>query len=440
MKTIAIILTTLLALQLFAQETTIKGYIHDAEENDAFVGATVLVKGTAKGVLTNALGQYTISANNGDTLEFRFVGYETIDVIFDNTAEPGLTELVFTKKEMRKFSFVKTFKTSNNTINLTMSLDSYQMEVIDIVDYSSRSRENESGAVDIVSGVDLAKRSTGSAISAIEGKLTGVKIQRNSGTPGGDASIQIRGISSLINSNPLYVIDGVPSNSMKALNPSDIASIAVLKDGSSCAIYGARGANGVILIQTKGGLKRMRNNEEVFFKGIKNEIHFQSWEDNTQSYEVHCSRGKIYKEGNCFIYEAKRLGEAHMEVIEKDKNGQIVNRSQIKCLIKKLPKPAANFAEKFKGTITLEALDSIPSEITLRYIRKIKDPMHTVVGFSLSINNETPLISNSNMLTEEQKKLIMNVKVGDQIRVSNIKIENDKGRVSTTAKVKLKVI
>lgn len=438
MKTIVNILALCICLQAFSQKLTIKGYVHDQEANDAFIGATVMIKGTTEGTVTDFTGQYTISADYGDTLRFSFIGYCTKEVILSKDAEPGLKEIVFGKKEKRRADPVQQFITADTEINIMMEPDIQMIDVVEIVDYSPIKKVDITGAIDILSDKELGRRASDNVITSLEGKMSGVKVQKNCATPGGDITINIRGISSLTNSNPLYVVDGVPSESIKGLNPADIATIAVLKDGSSCAMYGSRGANGVILISTKGGMKRTRSQEEIFFLGLKNSVRFQSANDATKSYEVQCSKGKIVKENDEFIYIPSMPGYAQLEVIEKDLYGRILNTSTIKCLVKKLPKPVGNLGGKYRGFIDDSELESI-EEITLRYVRDFDIAPDRITAFSLTVNGKT-IESDSGVLTGAQKSLLKNAKTGDSVTVSDIKIRNEKGKVRTAGAIRLRVI
>ncbi|MDB5262979.1 MAG: TonB-dependent receptor, partial [Adhaeribacter sp.] len=204
--------------------------------NEALPGVTVLVKGTSNGTTTDVNGTYTLSApGTSGTLVFSFIGYTTTERTFSS---PG-------------------------TINVTLQTDAKALEEVVVIGYGTQRRSDVTGAVSSVKEAELRERQTPSLNQALAGKMPGVQVNTNSGRPGGRTNIRIRGFSSINTSNnPLYVIDGVmmpqgnlaqSSSPIDYINPNDIVSVEVLKDASSTAIYGARGANGVIMVTTKKG-------------------------------------------------------------------------------------------------------------------------------------------------------------------------------------------
>ncbi|WP_119079185.1 SusC/RagA family TonB-linked outer membrane protein [Chitinophaga alhagiae] len=224
----------MLPLLVRAQSVTIKGTITD-EQGVPAIGATVAVKGTTTGTVADAEGKFTLQVTQGAVLLFSGLGYETQEVTVDARAEYRIT-----------------LKGKASSLNETV-----------IVGYGTRKKSDLTGAVGTVRAEALAERPASSLNQELSGRVTGVNVSSNSGRPGGRANIRIRGFSSInIQNDPLYVIDGVilnvaglqnGSSPIDYLNPNDIASIEVLKDASSTAIYGARGANGVILVTTKRG-------------------------------------------------------------------------------------------------------------------------------------------------------------------------------------------
>ena len=199
-------------------------------------GANVLVKGTTNGTQTDFDGNYALeNVNNSATLVFSYLGYKTVEVPVNG----------------------------NSTVNVTMEEDASQLEEVVLIGYGSQKKSDLTGAVGQVDADQLQERPATSLNQALSGKIAGVQVNTNSGRPGGKSNIRVRGFSSINSSNnPLYVIDGVQlpqgnqanfSSAIDYLNPNDVVSIEVLKDASSTAIYGARGANGVILVTTKRG-------------------------------------------------------------------------------------------------------------------------------------------------------------------------------------------
>ncbi|WP_331146136.1 TonB-dependent receptor [Hymenobacter sp.] len=196
------------------------------ENGEPLPGVTVLVKGTTTGASTNADGGFIISAPEGSTLVFSYVGYA--------------------RKEV---------PVAAGSANMTVTLaeDVSALSEVVVVGYLSQDRQNLSSAVSSVDVREAAKAPVPTLVQSIQGRVAGVQVE-GTGAPGSVPQINIRGVGSLaLNSNPLYVIDGLWTNEIRNLSPSDIESTTVLKDASSTAVYGSRGANGVIIITTKRG-------------------------------------------------------------------------------------------------------------------------------------------------------------------------------------------
>jgi len=222
------ILTLLLALLVqitFAQEKTVTGIVSD--ETGPIPGVTVLIKGTKTGTQTDFDGNYSLKAATGNVLVFSFVGLQTIE---------------------------KTVGTSN-TINVIMQESSEALEEIVIVGYGTSTKQAFTGSAITVKSENLEVKSVTNVVNALAGEVSGVQVINTSGQPGSTPTVRIRGIGSVNgNRSPLYVVDGVPfSGNINSISPSDIKTTTVLKDATATAIYGSRGANGVILITTKTG-------------------------------------------------------------------------------------------------------------------------------------------------------------------------------------------
>jgi len=203
----------------------IKGIVKDSS-NRPLAGATVLVKGTKITAQTDANGNFSINAPANSILIISYVGYKTQEVPV------------------------------NGQMELTVSLEEIKKDLNEVVvmGYQSQKRAAVSGAISVVNAEDVAKIPTGFADQALQGQASGVRITQSSGQPGDGLAIRIRGVGSINNNDPLFVIDGVPTtDGINFLAADDIASITVLKDASSAAIYGARSTNGVIVITTKAG-------------------------------------------------------------------------------------------------------------------------------------------------------------------------------------------
>lgn len=205
---------------------TITGKMTDADGN-GLKGGTVLVKGTTTGALTDDQGQYSIEAEASDVLVFSYIGYRTQEITVGGSS----------------------------TIDVSMEEDFGLLDEVLVVGYGSRKKSHNTGAIAQVTGKEVAAIQANRVDDALAGKLAGVLIQNQDGAPGADPKIQIRATSSITgDANPLIVVDGYPiSGSLATVNPNDIESIEVLKDAASAAIYGSRGANGVILVTTKKG-------------------------------------------------------------------------------------------------------------------------------------------------------------------------------------------
>ena len=210
-----------------AQNQKIVGVVQD-DNKDPLPGVTVVVKGTKQAVLTDYTGQYSINASPSDQLLFSYIGFETSTVAVGD----------------------------KKAINVTLKSSTSNLEEVVVIGYGTVKRKDLTGAVGSVDMTDLNKTPIRSFDEALAGRVAGVQVTSADGMPGAGTNIVIRGNNSVTQANsPLYVIDGflVEGGNNNIINPEDIASIDVLKDASATAIYGARGANGVIVIQTKRG-------------------------------------------------------------------------------------------------------------------------------------------------------------------------------------------
>ena len=208
-----------------AQQTkSISGVVVDAS-GIPVIGANVLEKGTTNGVITDLDGNFTLNVNPGATLVISFIGYVSQEIVVGE----------------------------QNTYNITLKEDTEVLDEVVVVGYGVQKKKLVTGATVEVKGEDIAKRNTISALGALQNQSPGVNIQAVSGKPGDSYKISIRGAGTNSSTNPLYIIDGVAGGDINSLNPADIERIDVLKDAASCAIYGARAANGVIMVTTKQG-------------------------------------------------------------------------------------------------------------------------------------------------------------------------------------------
>ena len=202
---------------------TVKGTVISGSDNEPLIGASVMVQGTKTGAVTGLDGNFTIEAKNGQTLEVSYLGFITQKI-----------------------------KVTGSTINVTLNEDKQSLDEVVVVGYGVQKKKLVTGATVQLKGDDIAKLNTTNPLSAMQGQTPGVNIVSTSGQPGAAMSVTIRGLGTVGNSQPLYLIDGVGGD-ITTLNPADIESIDVLKDAASAAIYGAQAANGVVLVTTKSG-------------------------------------------------------------------------------------------------------------------------------------------------------------------------------------------
>jgi TonB-linked SusC/RagA family outer membrane protein len=224
LSVIACFLLLLLSDVAYAQNVTVKGKVTDGTLPIPGVG--VKVKGTSTATVTNPDGDYTISAPANSILVFSSIGFSPREVEVKN----------------------------QTLLNIAMTASSQDLEQVVVVGYGTQKRRDVTGAISSVSGEDIAKMPAVNPLASLQGKVAGLTVA-NSGSAGSQPVIRIRGIASTNNATPLYVVDGFIQDNIDYLNPADIESIDLLRDGSSAAIYGLRGANGVIAITTKKAAK-----------------------------------------------------------------------------------------------------------------------------------------------------------------------------------------
>ena len=205
-------------------QSIVKGTVSD-EAGEPIIGATVKVQGTNEGAITDFDGNFSVKAASDATLNFSYVGYVTQSVKVGG----------------------------KSTVNVTLKEDSNTLNDVVVIGYGTMKKKLVTGATVQVKGEDIAKLNTTNALEAMQSSTPGVQITQSSTQPGKGYKVYIRGIGTTGNSAPLYVIDGVAGGSLDGINTNDIESIDILKDAASAAIYGARAANGVILVTTKQG-------------------------------------------------------------------------------------------------------------------------------------------------------------------------------------------
>lgn len=218
-------LTLALPLSASAQTITVRGTVTDPT-GEPIIGATVMAEGTASGTSTDLDGNYTIKADAMGTLRISYIGYQTETIAIEG----------------------------RNVINVTMKESASQLDELIVVGYGTMKKSDLTGAVGSIGGKDIKEVPVNNVGQALQGKIAGVNIVGGE-KPGDNVTIKVRGLGSINNSDPLVVIDGVPTDlGLNAINPQDIERLDVLKDASATAIYGSRGANGVIMITTRKGV------------------------------------------------------------------------------------------------------------------------------------------------------------------------------------------
>lgn len=204
----------------------VSGIVLD-EKGEPVIGANVMVKGTTNGTVTDMDGKFSLQIPEGTELEVSYIGF--------------LTQMV---------------KVTGDKVSVVIKEDTQKLDEVVVVGYGTMKKSDLTGSISVTKSDDLLKSQPFSALDGLKGKASGVNVFSNSGQPGGGMRVVIRGVGSInSSSDPLYVVDGVVMENFKYLNPNDIESMEVLKDASSAAIYGSRGANGVILVTTKRGRK-----------------------------------------------------------------------------------------------------------------------------------------------------------------------------------------
>jgi len=227
-KTFSCLLLLLLAsvTSSYAQSTKVySGTITDVDSNEPIIGVNIILKGAARGTITDTEGEFSIDAPIGSTLVLSYIGYVTKEIKLAN----------------------------NPVINIAMQEDQQQLNEVVVIGYGTMKKSNVTGAIASVSYKQFKDQPVKQISDILQGRTSGVAVTNVSGIPGGSVKIRVRGTTSINkSSDPLYVIDGIVASGLD-VNPSDIQSIEVLKDASATAIYGSRGANGVVLVTTKKG-------------------------------------------------------------------------------------------------------------------------------------------------------------------------------------------
>lgn len=219
-----------------AQTKTVSGRVTDAKTKESLIGVTVSVPGTKTGTVTDNQGRFSLSIPDAvKSLTFGYIGYQ-----------------------------LQTINLTGKPIEVALLPEQNNLNDVVVVGYGTQKKKDLTGAIATISGEELSGRQTLQVSEALQGAVAGVSVTRSSSAPGSGATVRVRGITTLNNNDALVVVDGIPVSSMDLVNPNDIESLNVLKDAASAAIYGSRGAAGVILITTKRGKTGASNLEYNF--------------------------------------------------------------------------------------------------------------------------------------------------------------------------------
>lgn len=265
----------------FAQKFTISGQVKDTQ-GEPVIGANVIIKGTTNGTITDLDGMFSIpDVEQSSVLEISFIGYT-----------PQLVKI-----------------SDNKPLVITLAEDSQALDEIVVVGYGVQKKSVVTAAISRVTADELNAAKPSRVEDALKGKVSGVQITQSSGQPGSDSKVRIRGIGTVNNSDPLYIVDGMPvDGGINYLNPVDIQSVEILKDAASAAIYGARAANGVVLVTTKSGKSGKATINYDFSYGWQN-----PWKKkavlNAREYMTIMNEAQV-NDGNAALYSQEEIASA----------------------------------------------------------------------------------------------------------------------------------
>ena len=232
----------LVPMCMSAQDIKVQGTVVSATDGEPIIGASVVIEGTNIGTVTDIDGNFTLNAKGKGKIKISYLGFKSTEKAF----------------------------TTSSTLDVKLAEDANMLDEVVAIGYGSLKKSDLTGAVTTISADQLKKTPAASVDQALQGRAAGVTVNASSGQPGEAASVRIRGIGTVNDSNPIYVVDGVICSDISFLAPSDIESTEILKDASSTAIYGSRGANGVVLITTKKGDKGHAQVSFDMYYGIQN--------------------------------------------------------------------------------------------------------------------------------------------------------------------------
>lgn len=236
---------------LFAQQIPVKGTVADSKTNELLIGVKVLEKGTNNGTITNIDGVFNLTVPTGATLEISYVGY--------------------TSKEV---------KAGEAPMTILLQEDTKMLDEVVVIGYGTVAKRDITGSIVKISSEELSGKPNANPVSSLQGKVSGLSVVNN-GQPGSEPDIRIRGTVSINQTKPLYIVDGIFNDNINFVNPADIESMEVLKDPSSLAIFGVRGANGVIIVTTKKGQQGKVTVNFSSSLGVKNIVGIPQMTDRT---------------------------------------------------------------------------------------------------------------------------------------------------------------
>src|SRR5690625_811686 len=262
-----------------AQEILVTGQVTSQSDGLPIPGVSVLQKGSSHGTVTDAEGKYSISTHQDATLQFSYVGMENHEAVV-----------------------------VSSVLNVALQETFSDLEDVIVVGYGTQKKSVVTGAISSVSAEDLQGSRPSRIEDVLKGKVSGVQITQSSGQPGTDSKVRIRGIGTVNNSEPLYIVDGMAvDGGINYLNPSDIQSVEILKDAASAAVYGARAANGVVLVTTKTGSVGKPTINYDFTYGLQN-----PWKKreilNAQEYMLIMNESAL-NDGNSPIYSDTEIAD-----------------------------------------------------------------------------------------------------------------------------------
>jgi len=302
-KLILAVCAVLCSVGLYAQGTKVQGVVTSKEDGQPLPGVTVMVKGTFTGTSTDANGSYAITLpKGGGILTYSYLGYKDQE---------------------------KAVSATTTALDVVLETDAMMLDEVVAIGYGVMRKSDLTGAVASVSAEQLQKTPAAGLDQALQGRAAGVTVNSSSGQPGAAAEVRIRGIGTVNDSSPIYVVDGVITSDINFLNPNDIASTEILKDASSTAIYGSRGANGVIIVTTKSGSKDSKVNVEFnAYVGIQNRWNkldlMGSWEQAATEVTMQGQQSQIKffneKGFNAWLSTYKLGKSNYYPVVLSDKN------------------------------------------------------------------------------------------------------------------------